>query len=195
MSRRKFFIDTDAGTDDAVALIMALRYANVDVIGISAVCGNVGLNKVVQNIGYICELCSVTIPYYAGSARPLTQSFVSADFIHGKDGLGDIGLNLTGRDAVSEDAIGALLSAIQKYPGEVELICLGPLTNIARLISAAPAILASLKKIVIMGGLVHLPGNVTPLAEFNIWADPEAAAIVLAAIQEQNCSCSMIGWD
>lgn len=195
MARRKLFIDTDAGTDDAVALIMALQREDVDVIGISAVCGNVALEKVVQNIGYVCELCRKPVPYYAGSAQPLNRILVEADFIHGKDGLGDIGLDLAGRKATTGDAIEVLIEMIHQYPNELELICLGPLTNIARLTESAPDLLQLLKKIVIMGGLVHLPGNVTPKAEFNIWADPEAASIVLDAIQKQNVDCMMVGWD
>ncbi len=190
-SRRKFFIDTDAGTDDAVALIMAMKHPGIDIVGISTSGGNVPLDCVVQNVLYIKELCGHGAPVYVGAAKPILRILDTADFIHGKDGLGDIGLDLTGRVPEEGDARDQLISTLHAHVGELELICLGPLTNLAQIEQREPGILSLAKRIYIMGGLVTLPGNVTPMSEFNIWADPEAAQIVLGA----KAKFTMIGWD
>lgn len=190
-STRKFFIDTDAGTDDAVALIMAMRHPDIDIVGISTSGGNVPLDCVVQNVLYIRELCDHTAPVYVGASKPIMRILETADFIHGKDGLGDIGIDLTGRLPEDTDARDQLIASLHAHAGELELICLGPLTNLAEIEQREPGILSLAKRIYIMGGLVTLPGNVTPMSEFNIWADPEAAQIVLQA----KAKFTMIGWD
>lgn len=190
-SRRKFFIDTDAGTDDAVALIMAMRHPDIDIVGISTSGGNVPLDCVVQNVLYIRELCGHTAPVYVGAAKPILRILDTADFIHGKDGLGDIGLDLTGRLPHKTDARDQLIKTLRDHTGDLELVCLGPLTNLAQIEQREPGILSLAKRIYIMGGLVTLPGNVTSKSEYNIWADPEAAQIVLQA----EANVTMIGWD
>lgn len=189
--RRKFFIDTDAGTDDAIALIMAMRHPGIDIVGISTSGGNVPLDCVVQNVLYIRELCGHTAPVYIGAAKPIMRILDTADFIHGKDGLGDIGLDLSGRNPEDGDARDQLIAALRAHTDELELVCLGPLTNLAQIEQMVPGILSLAKRIYIMGGLVTLPGNVTPLSEYNIWADPEAADIVL----QSDANLTMIGWD
>lgn len=191
MSKRKFFIDTDAGTDDAIALIMALRDENIDTVGISTSGGNVPLECVIQNVLYVCELCDQKIPVYRGAAQPIERVLGTADFIHGKDGLGDIGLDLSGRVPSEGFGPSKIVEAILANPHEIELVCLGPLTNICLAMQESPGILSMAKRIYIMGGLVDLPGNVTPLAEYNIWADPEAAEAVLTS----DSKMVIIGWD
>ncbi|MFT4566250.1 MAG: purine nucleosidase [Saprospiraceae bacterium] len=188
---RKIWIDTDAGTDDAMALIMALRCSDLEVIGISTVGGNVPLDKVVQNVLYICELCNANVPVHLGAAQPLDRALGTADFIHGKDGLGDIGLSLKDRMSSSEDAVNSMIEAIRAFPKELTVVNLGPLTNMAMVIRSAPEILDLIDHTYVMGGLVDLPGNVTPLAEFNIWADPEAAQEVFTS----GLTMTTIGWD
>jgi len=190
MATRPLWIDTDAGTDDAVAIIMAMKSADVDIIGISTSGGNVPLECVVQNVLYIKELCHSASPVYKGEAQPLERVLDTADFIHGKDGLGDIGLPLHGRKADEGAGAAELVKAIQSNP-DLEIVCLGPLTNIALAEKSNPGLLNKVKRIFIMGGLVELPGNVTPLAEYNIWADPEAAQLVLST----DAKITMIGWD
>ena len=188
---KKIWIDTDAGTDDAMALIMALRCEELVVLGISTVGGNVPLEKVDQNVLYVCELCEVQPPVHRGAVKPLERILGTADFIHGKDGLGDIGLDLSNRELTSYNAIEAIIETVRANPNEVSIVNLGPLTNLALAIRKAPEIVDLIAHCYVMGGLVDLPGNITPLAEFNIWADPEAAQEVLTS----KLSMTTIGWD
>ena len=188
---RKIWIDTDAGTDDAIALMLAMTNPDVEIIGLSTVGGNVDLDCVTQNVLYIQELFGNKAPVYAGSAQPLKRKLDLADFIHGKDGLGDIGLPLNGRIYNNTNAVEALLHATTKHKGEIDMITLGPLTNLAKAISQDKNVIKNIKHCYIMGGLISGPGNVTPRAEYNIWADPEAAQIVLKA----KMHITMIGWD
>ena len=187
---RKIWIDTDAGTDDAMAIIMAIRDPNIEIVGISTCGGNVPLDNVVQNVLYLIEKCNSDIPVYVGARQPLERVLDTADFIHGADGLGDIGLPLQGRVAQDISAIAALKNAISKYGPELEIVNLGPLTNLASLIKSVEGPL-DFKHCYIMGGLLDLPGNVTPLAEYNIWADPEAAEIVF----QSGMKMTVAGWD
>jgi purine nucleosidase len=188
---RKIWIDTDAGTDDAIALMMAFADPSIEIVGITTVGGNVALERVVQNVLYLCELCGRDIPVYVGSAQPLNRNLDVADFIHGKDGLGDAGLPAYDRIPRQGDPIEALASAIQKFPYVLELVTLGPLTNIAKFLSYNADLFVQLKKVYIMGGLLSLPGNITPFSEYNIWADPEAADQVLRS----GFQMIMVGWD
>ena len=190
MKKRNLWIDTDAGTDDAIALIMAMRRDDINIVGVSTSGGNVPLSCVVQNVLYIKELCQHDAPVYVGAEQPLQRILDTADFIHGKDGLGDIGLHLEGRTPDEGVAHHLLVDALSTYT-DLEVVCLGPLTNIALAEQQKTGCLSRAKKIYVMGGLVELPGNVTPLAEYNIWADPEAAQIVLHQLD----NVIMIGWD
>ncbi len=188
---RKFFIDTDAGTDDAIALMMAFAAADARVMGISTVAGNVSLDRVVQNVLFLRELCVYDCPVFIGAGTPLSRTLDVADFIHGKDGLGDIGLQAYGRSADEGDAVEQLAQMVNQFPHEIELILLGPLTNLAHFCLLHRGLIPLVKHVYIMGGLVELPGNITPFAEYNIWADPEAADIVLCSALAK----TMIGWD
>lgn len=189
--KRRFFIDTDPGTDDAVALVMALRCMDIEVVGISVVAGNVGLEQTVQNALYIVELCGGGVPVYAGADRPLRRDLQTAELVHGKDGLGDIGLPLYGRTPASESAVDALVRAAQQYAGELTLVTLGPLTNVAQAVQRDPAFATNIARCVIMGGAPDGVGNTTATAEFNVYADPEAAHIVL----HSGMSTEWVGWD
>lgn len=191
MAKRKFFIDTDAGTDDAIAIIMAMKQPDIEVVGITTSGGNVPLDCVVQNVLYIREICNYATKVFVGAAQPISRILGTADFIHGKDGLGDIGLDLKGRIPEAGNGPEELARCLSEHPNEIELICLGPLTNMALADQHRPGVLKLAKRIYIMGGLVDLPGNVTPLAEYNIWADPEAANVVFSS----GATMSMIGWD
>jgi len=189
--RRKVWIDTDAGTDDAIALMIAMSHPDVDIVGISTVGGNVSLDCVTQNVLYIKELYNNQAPVHAGAAQPLQRNLGKADFIHGKDGLGDIGLPLTERTYSSTPAEEAIIAALIEHHGDLEIITLGPLTNLAKAIQQSPEISSLIKHCYIMGGLITGPGNVTPHAEYNIWADPEAAQYILSA----EMPMTTIGWD
>ena len=188
---RRLWIDTDTASDDAVAIVMALRHPNTEVIGMSVVIGNVPVEMGVQNALYTAELCGKSIPVHAGAALPLVRPFATAQHVHGADGMGDIGLPLKGRTATSNDAIRAMIEAFRKEPGELELVALGPLTNLALAIRIEPQFASWVKRCVIMGGTGVLPGNATPLSEFNWWIDPESVHIVL----ESGMKVEMVGWD
>lgn len=191
MSRRQFFIDTDTATDDAIALVMALQHPEVEVVGISTVAGNCTLEQATQNALYTRDLVGSTVPVHAGADGPLMRHLQSAHHVHGQDGMGDIGLPLHGRLPASTRGVQALIDTVMTRPGEIELVTLGPLTNIALALRLEPRIASAVKRVVTMGGTAVLPGNITPLAEFNFWADPEAAYIVA----NSGMHFEMAGWD
>jgi purine nucleosidase len=192
---RRFLIDTDTASDDAVALVLALRHPDVVVDAVTVVAGNVPLDMAVQNALYTVELCAAhgarTPPVYAGSATPLLRALDTAQYVHGEDGMGDIGLPLTGRVATPGHAVDELVRRIMDAPGEITLVTLGPLTNLALAVRREPAIVSALNRLVVMGGVGEGYGNVTPVSEYNLWADPEAAAIVFDA----GFALEMVGWD
>lgn len=192
MSRRPFFIDTDTASDDAVALVMALRHPDVDVVGIGVVAGNVPLDQAVQNALYTRELCERDdVPTYAGEAAPLSIPLETAQNVHGTDGMGDIGLPLRGRSPDPGHAVDALLRASHDHAGELTLVTLGPLTNIARALERDLRLPSRIARTVTMGAVADHIGNVTPVAEFNMWADPHAVEQVLAS----DLAVEFVGWD
>lgn len=189
--KRRIWIDTDTASDDVVALIIALKHPDVEVVGMSIVAGNVPLEMAVQNALITVERCGAKVPVHAGAAAPLARPLESAQYVHGNDGMGDIGLDLHGRVPTSTDGIGAMLAAFRAAPGEIELVTLGPLTNVAVAVRSEPNFISWVKRCVAMAGTGVLPGNVTPLSEFNVWADPEAAHVVF----NSGLHIEMVGWD
>jgi len=188
---RPFFIDTDTASDDAVALIIALRHPEIEVVGISIVAGNVPLAMGLQNALYTAEMCGSLVPIYAGADRPLKRVLATAQNVHGNDGMGDIGLPLSGRLPANGDGIDALIAAANEHAGELTLVTLGPLTNIAHALVRDPSIVEKIKRCVIMGAAADHIGNVTPVAEFNMWCDPDAVEVVLAS----GMNLEFVGWD
>ncbi len=187
---RHFWIDTDTASDDAVAILMALRWPDVQVDGISVVSGNVPVEMGARNARYTVELCGKEIPVYLGAAAPLLRQPSYAYFFHGPDGMG--GMNypearLPGR----ENGVRAFIEQIRAAPGEITLVTLGPLTNIALAFQLAPDLPAKIPMCYMMGGAACTVGNVTPAAEFNIWVDPEAAHVVFHA----GMPILMVGWE
>ena len=189
--KQKMWIDTDTASDDAVALILALKSAATDVLAISIVAGNVPIDLGVQAALYTIEMCQANVPVHVGAVQPLVRSFSSAQNVHGTDGMGDIGLKLSGRIPKSHQAIREMISTFHQSPGEIDLVTLGPLTNIALALSIEPEFAKWVRRCVIMGGTAELPGNVTAASEFNVWADPEAARIVF----DSELPLEMVGWD
>ena len=189
---RPFLIDTDAGSDDAVAILMALRHPDVDVQAITVVAGNVPLEQGVINSLYFAELCQTDTPVYAGADRPILREYVSADWFHGADGLGDLGDCYTPRrsDVQEKHAIDAIIHCVRETD-QLEIVTLGPLTNLALALRKAPDIAARVARCVVMGGAACTNGNVTPAAEYNIWCDPEAAQIVFRS----GIPLEMVGWE
>lgn len=189
---RPFFIDTDTASDDAVALVLALTHPDVEVIGIGVVAGNVPLDMAVQNALYTRELCGrLDVPVHAGEAAPLQLPLTTAQNVHGGDGMGDLGLPLSGRTPDTIDAVEALLVASHDHAGELTLVTLGPLTNIARAIERDPSFPDRVARTVVMGAVADHIGNVTPVAEFNMWADPHAVEAVL----DSGLALEFVGWD
>lgn len=189
--KRKFFIDTDTASDDAVALIIALRHSDIDVVGIGVVAGNVPLEMGVQNALYTRELCESNVPVYVGAGKPLVRELRTAQFVHGNDGMGDIGLDLVGRQPNDGNAIDELIKSANEFEGVLELVTLGPLTNIALALQKDPSIAKKVKRCVVMGAVADHIGNVTPVAEFNMWVDPEAVEVVL----QSGMNLEFVGWD
>jgi purine nucleosidase len=186
------WIDTDTGSDDAVALVIAFKHPGIEIAGISVVAGNCSLDKALQNALYTREICGADhVPVYAGLAVPLIRGPFHAENVHGVDGMGDIGLPLYGRVPDEGHAIDKMIEAILTRPGEITLVTLGPLTNIAVALAREPRIAKAVKHCVIMGGIGDGPGNVTPASEFNIYADPDAARMVF----QSGMPIVMCGWD
>jgi len=175
---RIFLIDTDTASDDAVALIMALRAPDVEVAAITVVAGNVPLEQATRNALYTVELCGSTVPVYAGAARPLLREYQHAQWFHGHDGLGDQGYPPPIRKQEAMHAVDAFIEVVSKNPGIV-VVTLGPLTNVALALARAPEIFKNVSRCVVMGGNACTEGNVTPAAEYNMWVDPEAARMVM----------------
>ena len=188
---RNFIIDTDTASDDAVALVMALQQPDIDVKAITVAAGNVPLPQALQNALYTVELCGQSTPVYAGCAKPLLRQLETAQEVHGNDGMGDIGLPLQGRSPAAGHAADALRRVINENAGDITLVTLGPLTNVALALLREPELAERVTECYIMGGIGSGHGNVTPTAEFNIWVDPEAAKIVY----ESGMNITMVGWD
>ena len=186
---RTFLIDTDTASDDAVALIMALRAPDVRVAAITVVAGNVDLEQATRNALYTVELCGADVPVFSGAAKPLLRTYQNATWFHGGDGLGDHNYPAPHQSAQRLHAVDAIIQTIDANPGLV-LVTLGPLTNIALALSKLPGIAAKVSRCVIMGGAPCCEGNVTPAAEYNIWVDPEAARMVMSS----GLSVELIGW-
>lgn len=188
--RRPFLIDTDTASDDAVALIMALRSPGVDVRAITVVAGNVPLAQGSWNARYTVELCGADVPVHEGAARPLARQPHTAEWFHGQDGLGDRGYPAPRRAAASRDAPQIIADVASATEG-LTLVTLGPLTNVALALRVDPSIAKRVKRCVVMGGAANTVGNVTPAAEYNIWCDPEAAREVLRS----GMNVEMVGWE
>ena len=208
---KKVIIDADTGSDDAVALLMAYRnLAKENILGVTLVSGNVPLDQAVLNTIYVNELCEVDIPIFKGANKPLNREYIevfdsetatnialsytnestSAQHVHGIDGLGDIGLTPINKEVESKTAA-EFYKEVLENETDLEIVTLGPLTNIANMIEKNKENLDSIKHIYIMGGSSNALGNVTKFAEYNFWVDPEAADIVLNA----GIPTTMIGWD
>ncbi|GAA6158235.1 nucleoside hydrolase [Ruegeria sp. HU-ET01832] len=178
---RKIIIDTDPGQDDAVAILLALASPDeIDVLGITAVAGNVPLELTAKNARIVCELAGHTdVPVYAGCDRPLNRPLVTAEHVHGKTGLDGPVLPDPQMPLAQGHAVDFIIDTLRaQEPGTVTLCPLGPLTNIATAFTKAPDIVDRIQEIVLMGGAYFEVGNITPAAEFNIYVDPEAADIV-----------------
>jgi purine nucleosidase len=184
-----FLIDTDTASDDAVALIMAIRSQHVEVVAITTVAGNVPVQQASRNALYTAELCKSKVPVFTGAEKPLKREHRSADWFHGRDGFGDHHYPPPRRSPESQVASEAIIDAVEAHPGLV-MVTLGPLTNVALALQKRPGLAAKVSRCVVMGGAPCCEGNVTPAAEYNIWCDPEAARIVARS----GLAVELVGW-
>ena len=178
---RKIIIDTDPGQDDAVAILLALASPELEVLGITAVAGNVPLALTEKNARKICELAGrPEVKVFAGATRPMVRSLVTAEDVHGKTGLDGPELPEPGMPLQEQHAVDFIVETLMREQGGSVTLCpLGPLTNIALALEREPDIVPRIREIVLMGGGFFEGGNVTPAAEFNIHVDPHAADVVL----------------
>ena len=181
---RRLVLDTDGGVDDAQALLMLLAAGRAPDM-ITTVSGNVDVVQATCNVLDVLAVAGrADIPVHAGADRPLVQGRMDATRIHGQDGLGGAPRPLGGPEAAGRDAVGVLVENLldaAERGARVDLLMIGPLTNLALALRLAPDCGAGIGRVTVMGGTVHGRGNITPAAEFNIFADPEAAAVVMAA--------------
>lgn len=178
MKRKPVWIDSDCGIDDAVALLAAFKLESLDIKGISAVCGNVEESKTFvnnRNIAYMANRTDVKV--YHGATKPLNIALTTASHVHGNNGLGNIVIDESDAPLETEMAWDMIYKAAKEAKGELEVVAIGPLTNIAIAIAKYPDLEKSIKRLLIMGGAIE-GGNATTAAEFNIYADPHAAQAV-----------------
>jgi Inosine-uridine nucleoside N-ribohydrolase len=191
MSKPQLLIDTDPGVDDALAILMA--HAHADIAGLSIAAGNVGLDHTVRNARVLLDLLGSTAPVFAGCATPLVRVAVEdAAFVHGTDGFGDVGFSEPKAPLSAESAALALLRLTRERPGELTLVALAPLTNLALALRLDPTLPGRVARLVVMGGAVTGHGNTGKVpAEFNVGFDPEAAHVVFEAFP----SFDLVDWE
>src|SRR5581483_12320378 len=187
----RVIIDTDPGVDDALALLLAMRSPELKIEGITPVAGNVPLELTLPNALRMVEVAGRTdIPVAAGAKAPLVRRLVTAQYAHGENGLGGAVFPEPKTKPIADPAAVFIRNTVRKYPGEVTLIAVGPLTNVANALNLDPELAGMIKGLTIMGGSLS-GGNITPAAEFNIYVDPEAARIVF----QSGIPVNMVGLD
>ncbi|GKU98348.1 hypothetical protein SLEP1_g11363 [Rubroshorea leprosula] len=180
---QKLIIDTDPGIDDSMAILMAFQTPEVEIIGLTTIFGNVTTEDATRNALLLCEITGCPdVPVAEGSPEPLKGGRPRvADFVHGSDGLGNIFLPTPKAKKYEKSASEFLVEKVSEYPGEVSILALGPLTNLALAIKRDSSFASKVKKIVVLGGSFFALGNVNPAAEANIYGDPEAADVVFTS--------------
>lgn len=189
---RPLLIDTDTASDDVVAIIMALREPSVNVEAITVVAGNLPLDQAINNaLIAIEEARTYTPPVYRGVERPFLRPLVTAESVHGQDGLGDMNHPPPRLQPAHGHAVDIIIDAAHRHAGQLEIITLGPLMNLALACLKAPEIVPLVQRVTVMGGTGFGGGNITPTAEFNLYVDAEAAHIVL----NSGLPLTFVGWD
>ena len=181
MEKIKMILDCDVGHDDAVALMVAAKHPALELLGVTAVAGNQTLDKTLPNTLHVCQHLGLTVPVYGGMTLPMVRDQITAGDIHGKSGLdGPVFEPLTWKQAEREHAVSYLIRTLMDSDGDITLVPVEPLTNIAMAMRLEPRIISKIRRIVMMGGAYGL-GNTTPAAEFNVFVDPEAAHVVFTS--------------
>lgn len=191
-SKRKVIIDCDPGIDDSLALIFALLSPELEICGITTVCGNVPSDMGAENVLKVLKLMNrLDIPVYIGEEKPLVKALVTAQDTHGTDGLGESGYAPVKEMKAKPGAVDFMIKSLKTHPG-IAFIALGPLTNIAKALMQCPKAFENLSELVSMGGSYKSHGNCSPVAEFNYWADPDSAKYVYETLHRP---ISMVGLD
>ncbi|GAC13194.1 nucleoside hydrolase [Aliiglaciecola lipolytica] len=178
----KIILDTDPGIDDAMAIFFAFQSPDIDVLGLTTVYGNVPVSMSAQNALTLCELAKQDIPVTKGVGMPwVGPESGYAHFVHGDDGFGNINFPVSDRKLDPRSSAQFIVDTARQHPGEVTIVAIGPLGNLALALRLEPELPKLVKGVVIMGGAAFVKGNVTPVAEANIWNDAHAAEIVFAA--------------
>lgn len=190
----RMILDVDTGIDDAMAIALAVRSPAIDLVAVTTVAGNVSLASTTENTRCVLALLDASdVPVHRGFSRPLTRPLHEARHVHGERGLGRLELPPSPVAPRKPSAPETIVDTVMASPGEIVVVCVGPLTNLAVALALEPALPGALRRVVVMGGalgIVGRRGNVTPHAEFNIFVDPEAAAQVFAA-----CPLTLVGLD
>lgn len=173
----KVIIDTDPGHDDAMALMLACKSPELEILAVTTVAGNSTIENTTRNARFVLDFIGRNdIPVFSGASKPLARDLIQA-VVHGKSGLE--GVDPTNDSNITGDAVEQILEIVRLNPNEITLITLGPMTNVAQAIRKDPQAMSKLRQIVSMGGAIDVPGNMNRVAEFNIFVDPEAADIVM----------------
>jgi len=189
---RHFLIDTDTASDDAVALLMALREPSIKVEAITVVAGNCPLDTCLKNALISIERAGTYVPpVYAGVKKPLFRKLFTSEFVHGQDGMGNMDLPQPTLEVQSTHAVDTIIEMAHRFPGELEIVTLGPLSNLAVALVKEPKLPTLVKQLYIMGGAGLGAGNITPVAEFNFYVDAEAVHLVM----QTNFVKTVVGWD
>lgn len=186
-----FIVDCDTAEDDIFSVIMLLKNKK-DIVGITIVEGNINFDQQVDTMLWALEyLGRYDIPVFPGSRRPLVKSFKTVEEVHGKGGIGDEIVKPSKLKASNKHAVDAIIELSDRYAGELEFLAISPLTNLALAYLKYPKIVENIKHVYIMGGTIYGRGNITPIAEYNFWVDPEAAKIVL----NSGFQITMVPWE
>ncbi|REE68048.1 purine nucleosidase [Paenibacillus taihuensis] len=194
MVKPKIIIDADTGIDDALAILYAVKSGKADIVGITSVFGNIPVELATENTLKVLKLAGLEghIPVSQGAAQPLVRKVdVFPTFVHGSNGIGDVEIPNTAQRPVDEAAADFIIRNADELRGELVVVALGRLTNLAHALQKDPELPSKIKHVYIMGGAVRVPGNITPTAEANIWGDPEAADLVI----KSGLSITLIGLD
>jgi inosine-uridine nucleoside N-ribohydrolase len=189
----RLLLDTDTAGDDTMAILMAARAKNAKLEALTINCGNVAFDQEVENALYTLQFAGLSgrVPVYPGARRPLVRDWKTVENIHGEDGMGGAGFPRARQRPEAEQASDAIVDMINSSPGEITLVEIAPMTNLALALRKDPSIAKKVKDFYFMGGTNQFLGNVTPAAEFNIWVDPDAAKVVLSS----GLPATMVGWE
>jgi len=174
--KSKVIIDTDPGKDDALAILLLTRSSKIDLLAVTTVAGNTNIQNVSNNAQFILNLVGSNVPIFTGAKKPLKKKLYIAR-VHGASGLSGVKVNSKVR--LSDNAPEQTYKLLKKYPNQINIIAIGPLTNIARLLTIYPDSAKLVKQFIIMGGAIEVAGNMNRVAEFNFFVDPHAAKIVM----------------